>query len=1198
MTIGTLWVASEWSRFENEMHYMRTTYLAERRAELKRETLRAYAFIKYMLSQTDDRLRETLKARVYEAYSIAENIYEEHQNRYNIEEIKRMIKEALRPVRFHKGRGYYFAFGLDGVETLFAANPAMEGKSMLAIKGGQGERVVPDMLAIVKAQKEGFYKYTWPKPGEKGYSPKVAFVKLFEPIGWVLGTGEYIDDVTEDIQEECIQWISKIKFGEDGYVFAGQWDGVSLSGPATGENMYAVQDINGVKIVQELIKAAKAGGGFVHYVLPKFEGKKQAPKMSYAVGLAEWKWYIGAGVYVDEIDAAIALKQTELKNRIKNHIGNVCLILISLLVFSFIGVKLFSNRIRNNMKLFSHFFSEASEGVAKIEHHLLYFSEFSQLAASANDMVDKRWRAERSLKESEERLYKVLENMPVMMDALDENSNVIVWNRECARVTGYEADEMINNPRSLELLYPDDEYRAKMISELLEFGLNFRDKEYILTCKNGAPKTISWSNISGSIQIPGWHSWAIGVDVTERRQAEKHLRDALDEARMRQKEISALLMASQAIPLKKTFEDAARNIFDTCTDLIGARAGYVALLSADGKENEVLFLEAGGSPCDVDPELPMPIRGLREVAYRTKAVAYDNDFGNSHWMKFMPKGHVKLDNVLFTPLIIRDRAVGVIGIANKPGGFTKRDAEIAKAFGDLAAVALTYLKYQEELKESEEKYRTIMAAMNDATVICSPDFRVEYMNPAMIQRVGRECIGESCHKAIHNLDETCPWCHHEKVESGGAVKVEITSPLDNKDYHITSVPIPHEDGSVSKLTVFHDITEMKKMQNRLQQAQKMEAIGNLAGGIAHDFNNILFPIMGLSEMLIEDTPPDSPERQSAVEILKAGKRGRDLVRQILAFSRQSGCKITPIKIQSVLDEVLALVRSTIPSDIEIMDDIQPNCGLAYADPTQIHQVVMNLITNAYHAVERKGGEMSIRLKEITCKPEDVTSTFLKSGQYAKITVSDTGDGVDPSIMDKIFEPYFTTKEEGKGTGLGLATVYGIVKDHGGDIQVYSELGKGTKFDLYLPLIEKASRDDKTVTHESDPTGAESILLVDDEKSIVELEKKMLERLGYQVTSYTNSHDALRAFKADPDAYDLVLTDMTMPQMTGDKLAQELLSIRPHLPVIICTGFSERIDPDSATAIGIKGFLMKPVVRSEMAQMIRKALNEAQSALDD
>ena len=396
-----------------------------------------------------------------------------------------------------------------------------------------------------------------------------------------------------------------------------------------------------------------------------------------------------------------------------------------------------------------------------------------------------------------------------------------------------------------------------------------------------------------------------------------------------------------------------------------------------------------------------------------------------------------------------------------------------------------------------------------------------------------------------------------------------------------------------------DITERKKaekekemLEARIQQAQKMESIGSLAGGIAHDFNNMLFPIVGLAEILAEDLPPGSPERVNAQEILHAGKRAADLVNQILAFSRQQEHKLIPTRVQQVLKEVVNLSRSTIPTNIRINQDLQPECGLVLADSTQIHQIGMNLITNAYHAVEQIDGQISVQVKEVVLNEDSISTMSIQPGKYAILSVSDNGVGISPANLKKIFDPYFTTKGIGKGTGLGLAVVYGIVKEHKGDIKVHSEIGKGTTFEIFLPLMAAPEATESDIGQVPLEGGTERILLIDDEAPIARLSRQMLERLGYKISERTSSVDALEAFKTNPDAYDLVLTDMSMPNMTGEKLAREMLAVRPDMPIIICTGFSERMNEAHARAMGFKGYLMKPVVKAALATEVRRVLDEA------
>jgi len=391
--------------------------------------------------------------------------------------------------------------------------------------------------------------------------------------------------------------------------------------------------------------------------------------------------------------------------------------------------------------------------------------------------------------------------------------------------------------------------------------------------------------------------------------------------------------------------------------------------------------------------------------------------------------------------------------------------------------------------------------------------------------------------------------------------------------------------------IFNDITSQVEFEKRMSQAQKMESIGTLAGGIAHDFNNILFPVIGHTEMLLEDIPKDSPLRDSLNEIYGSTLRARDLVAQILAFSRQGKSELKLMKMQPIIKEVLKLIRATIPATISIHQDLQSDCGLVEADPTRIHQIIMNLATNAYHAMQENGGKLDVVLKQIQLNKSELTGPDMVPGLYACLIISDTGTGMDKQTMDKIFDPFFTTKEKGKGTGMGLSVVHGIVKSMNGAVKVCSEPGKGTEFHVFLPIVQ--SMCDMPEKHEKMilQGGTETLMLIDDEKSIVTVETNALERLGYQVISFENSMDALTAFRYAPDQFDMVISDIAMPHMPGDKLAAELIRIRPDIPILLCTGFSENISEEKTASIGVRGFLLKPIIIKDLAKKIRQILDD-------
>lgn len=399
-------------------------------------------------------------------------------------------------------------------------------------------------------------------------------------------------------------------------------------------------------------------------------------------------------------------------------------------------------------------------------------------------------------------------------------------------------------------------------------------------------------------------------------------------------------------------------------------------------------------------------------------------------------------------------------------------------------------------------------------------------------------------------------------------------------------------------SIIYDVTERIKaekekasLESRLQQAQKMEAIGTLAGGIAHDFNNILSIIMGYSELAKENVPEGSEVDENLIKVLFAANRAKDLVQQILTFSRQGEMERFPMQPANIVKETMRMLRSTLPTNIEINKYIQEDCSFILADPTQINQVLMNLCTNAFHAMEDTGGKLDVSLKEKDLGVEDlVHEPKVRPGRFIQLTVSDSGSGIPPEIRSRIFDPYYTTKEKGKGTGLGLSIVHGIVKSYGGFISLYSELGQGTAFHIFLPAI-KREKPPEVAPDEDIRGGNERILFVDDEKMLAEMGRYMLESFGYDVTTRSSSVDALETFQNEPDKFDLVITDQTMPGMTGAELSVRLLEIRPDIPIILCSGYSSVISEEKAIAAGIKKFALKPLMKNDLARLARMVLDQ-------
>ncbi len=512
------------------------------------------------------------------------------------------------------------------------------------------------------------------------------------------------------------------------------------------------------------------------------------------------------------------------------------------------------------------------------------------------------------------------------------------------------------------------------------------------------------------------------------------------------------------------------------------------------------------------------------------------------------------------------------------------------------------------LQENELKLKTIFNQTYEFIGLLSPEGKLLDVN-----RPALDFCGVSKEAVINEPLPDTPWWNHSvevqqelKHHLQQAAKGEIVNFESNHPgqgglfiFDVTISPVFNDAGNVDFLVVEgRDVTDQKnaesareRLTGQLQQAQKLESLGTLAGGIAHDFNNLLSAILGFNELNLMKPECKGKFRKNSENIRSAALRGRDLVRQILTFSRKGIEKTELFKLHDVVIESLNLLRKTIPSSIIMHSDIDPESGWVMADETQLHQVIMNLSTNAFHAVEDEQGEIRISLK-----PETVTSSgpvnavALQPGTYARLEISDSGKGMSKEVQDRIFDPFFTTKEQGKGTGLGLAVVHGIIQKLHGKIEVDSKEGKGTTFTLWIPTTNSSTVINRFSDYDVQAAGNnEHILWVDDEEMPAALGKELLEPLGYRVTTSTSAKEALSLFRQTPDQYDLIVTDQTMPEISGIQLAREALEVRPDIPVILCTGYSSSLDPETALSLGIKAFFMKPVRLGTLTAEIRKLL---------
>jgi len=539
-------------------------------------------------------------------------------------------------------------------------------------------------------------------------------------------------------------------------------------------------------------------------------------------------------------------------------------------------------------------------------------------------------------------------------------------------------------------------------------------------------------------------------------------------------------------------------------------------------------------------------------------------------------------------------------VRERTAELSSKNAELEKTMHELSQE----IAERRLAEEQTVRLSSVVEQSAEGVALMSVDGHIQYANPALTALTGYSAAELQSYNPFvrdqsqtesslsqeiwHSLRAGNNWSGTiaDRTKDGASIELKAN----------VSVVRDHAGQVICFGAILSDITHEKMLERHLHQAQKMEAIGTLAGGIAHDFNNILAVIMGYLELSLLSVPRDDKVHSHLQQAFHATERAKALVKQILTFSRQTENEIRPVSLVPLIKEVVTFLRASLPATITIRHLLRADEDIVMADPVQLHQVLMNLCTNAKHAMQENGGTLEISLDNIFLDDGDIAfSPGMQRGAYIKLSVRDTGCGMPKEMLAKIFDPFFTTKKPGEGTGLGLAVVHGIVTKGGGAIKAYSEPGNGSVFNVYLPLGERKQPAQIAQPSETVCGGAEHILLVDDEEAIVDMTRQMLEGFGYRVTARTSSVEALQAFRSLPAGFDIVITDQTMPNMTGDELARKLRRIRHDIPVILCTGFSETIDEHKAAEMGIRAYIMKPVIRAELARAIRNVLQPLKEA---
>ena len=774
--------------------------------------------------------------------------------------------------------------------------------------------------------------------------------------------------------------------------------------------------------------------------------------------------------------------------------------------------------------------------------------------------IEERKQAEEALREREKKYHSLVESIHDWVWSIDIEGRITFTNEAVKHILGYDVHELLGSS-SFFLMHPEDqELSQRLFKQAVKQKRGWKNAVVRMIQKDGSVQFIE-SSAQPIIDVEGRLVGFTGIDrdITERKRVEEALQQKTHDLGKRVKELNCIFSISNLVGLPYISLD---EVFQGVVNIIPPAWQYpdvtCSRIIINGKEYETENFKETNWKQTSDIFVHGKLKGILEVYYLEEKPEIDE------------------------------------------GPFVKEERRLINAITERLGYMIERKQAEEALLKSEERYRSLVENINLGVTMIDSDHNIVMTNATQGLLFGKsvsEFVGKKCFREFEKREMVCPHCPGtQAMNTGQPAEVETEGFRDDGTHfkaRIQAFPVFRQDSAASGfIEVVEDITEKKKLEAQLQQAQKMESIGTLAGGIAHDFNNILWIINGNTELMLDDIPKENPARYHLGKVEDACRRATDLVGQILSFSRPKTKKMQPLKFSSIIKESLKLLRSSLPTTIEIRKNISTASDIILADLTQTNQVLMNLYTNAFQAMRESGGVLEVSLVNMEIdEKEAFLHPTIRPGKHVVLSVRDTGHGIKPENIDRIFDPYFTTKQKGGGTGLGLSVAYGIIVNHGGTVTVESTPGHGAVFHVFLPVADEHEIEPQSKPFEMLPSGSERILFVDDEQGVVDMAEKMLKRLGYEVATSRNPMEALNSFKAQPEKYDLVFTDQSMPYMTGENLAKEILSIRPDVPIILCTGFSELVSEEKAKAHGIKAYLMKPIVKGVLAETIRKVLDE-------
>lgn len=798
-----------------------------------------------------------------------------------------------------------------------------------------------------------------------------------------------------------------------------------------------------------------------------------------------------------------------------------------------------------NYFIFSHRKENGEIRIVEVHSSPIIFEEVELLLSIIHDITERKKFEEKIIKQ-QYYLQKAQELGQVGTWELDVIKNRLVWTDENCRIFGVPEGSVVDYEIFLEKVHPD---HRRYVDQ--EWKAALEGKPYDIEHPIVVAGKTKWVREKAELEFDenGKAVKAIGFtqDISDLKQSENALRES---------------------------EAQFRSVFDNTSDsiIITDATGKIAYWN-QGSQNIFGYTGDEIIGASIDRLLPEDVKSLKNAGVITHDNHRDSiEFGN------LQKSYAKRKDGSVFPVEVtlssweRDGKYNFCSIIRD---ITERE------------------KAEKNLALERNQLLSIFDGMDEVIYIADPEtYELLYMNGPCMKQWGNG-IGKKCHKVLQNLDSPCPFCSNHiifKENFGSSYVWEWQNKANNRWYRCVDKAIQWPTGKLVRFEMAIDITDLKNAEEQLRQSHKMESVGTLAGGIAHEFNNILGGVFGYLELAREEASGNGPIQESLEEIHRLGMRAKDIVSQILIFSRKDHHKRIAIRLSTVIKEELKMLRATIPATIEIRHSLDDTRDTILADPTQIQQVIINLCVNARDAMQVKGGLLEISLSPVVLDVENIKQyPDLSSGEYVKLLVSDTGSGIAPENIKKIFDPFFTTKAVGEGTGIGLSVVHSIIKDHGGAVTVSSDPGQGTLFTVLLPVTDTAAS--AKAEEETLPVGTENVLIVDDEDFLVIPQKKILERLGYKVTARTDSLDALELFTKDPHHFDLIITDLTMPKLTGDRLAAAVIAIRPDIPIILSTGYADAADNEKFKQCGIKAFIPKPFQKEALAKILRQILDE-------